>query len=218
MNEITLDPKKHNEVLELKDWSNQIQVNSVESRDSAIEMIQQVKTRKSEIVEFFKDMKDKAREAWKGIVAKEKSYTDILDEVESLAKRKVIAYNTAVAEIARKERERLQAIEDKKARVERERLEKEAENLKSPELKQQRLEEAESVQSNQIVLPVATVPKGTSTRQNWKYRVMDFTLIPREYMIHNDAMLKSIARSTKGASTIPGIEFYPEDSLAVSKG
>lgn len=54
---------------------------------------------------------------------------------------------------------------------------------------------------------------GTSFRTTWKFRIVDPALIPREYLIHNEQMLGALARTTKAPSTIPGVEFYAEQSI-----
>jgi len=63
----------------------------------------------------------------------------------------------------------------------------------------------------------AAVPKitaaGTSYRTTWKFRIVDLNLVPREYMIPNEQLLGATARTTKGAQTIPGVEFYAEQSI-----
>jgi len=54
---------------------------------------------------------------------------------------------------------------------------------------------------------------GTSFRTAWKFRIVDPALIPREYLIPNEQMLGALARTTKAPSTIPGVEFYAEQSI-----
>jgi len=63
----------------------------------------------------------------------------------------------------------------------------------------------------------AAAPKitaaGTSYRTTWKFRIVDLNLVPREYLLPNEQLLGSTARTTKGAQTIPGVEFYAEQSI-----
>lgn len=54
---------------------------------------------------------------------------------------------------------------------------------------------------------------GTSYRTAWKFRIVNAALIPREYLIPNEQLLGATARTTKGTSSIPGIEFYAEKSI-----
>jgi hypothetical protein len=52
---------------------------------------------------------------------------------------------------------------------------------------------------------------------NWKYRVINELLIPREYMMPNDAMLKSLAKTHHDNRPVPGIEFYNDPGIAVRR-
>lgn len=57
---------------------------------------------------------------------------------------------------------------------------------------------------------------GTSGgRVQWKWRMVDFALVPDEYKILNHSLLTSFARSTKGQREIPGIEIYPDTVVTV---
>jgi len=65
------------------------------------------------------------------------------------------------------------------------------------------------------VAKVMETPKGQSVRQIWKFRVIDSTLIPREYLSINEMALNAFAKATKGAVKLPGVEFYAENSMAM---
>lgn len=66
-----------------------------------------------------------------------------------------------------------------------------------------------------VILPTET-PKlaGVSIRQNWKARVVDEALIPREYLLVNMVALNGIARSLKDQARVAGVEFYSEDVVS----
>jgi len=73
-------------------------------------------------------------------------------------------------------------------------------------------------------IPVLFAPKLTRTDQgtsglvdNWKYRIVDLEKLPREYMIPDDAMLKSIAKSSHDKKQVAGVEFYNLPTLRVSR-
>lgn len=70
-----------------------------------------------------------------------------------------------------------------------------------------------------IVQPVpvpVTAPKiqGISTRQVWRFRITDAKAVPDEYKTINETLLGSLARSTKGAVKVTGVEFYSEDVMS----
>ncbi len=56
----------------------------------------------------------------------------------------------------------------------------------------------------------------TGQRDNWKWKVTDINLIPREYLMINAGMLTPVVKASKGRLTIPGIEIYNEKILVVN--
>ena len=55
---------------------------------------------------------------------------------------------------------------------------------------------------------------GISTRTNWKFKIVDELLIPREYLIPDEKYIGQIVRAGKGKKQIPGIEIYSENIIA----
>ena len=50
----------------------------------------------------------------------------------------------------------------------------------------------------------------TVLRTVWKFKVVDESLVPREYMQPNEKLIGGTIRSSKGKMKIPGIEAYEE--------
>jgi aminopeptidase N len=77
---------------------------------------------------------------------------------------------------------------------------------------------AESVIEQAIAAPPppvilqSTVPQvqGKSSRQQWKFRVTNEALIPREYLCVDEQKLGAVVRALKDKTRIPGIEVYPD--------
>lgn len=75
-------------------------------------------------------------------------------------------------------------------------------------------------QASEVYVPAPTVaptiqkPSGVSMKQNWKARVINEALVPREYLIVDVQKLDKIAKAVKGSLSIPGVEMYAEDVLA----
>jgi len=202
----------------LEDWSKSVAIASGEQRLSAIETLQSVKSRRQQVVEFFADSKSKAHAAWKSIVASEKTFTDRLDAIEASVKKAVLTFDAAAERARREEQQRLQAEADALAKKERERLEREAAKLKTPELKERRLATAAAVVAPVVQLaPVSFSTPDASTRKTWRARVLNAALVPREFLIVNEAALASFAKSTKGQTAVAGVEFYEESNLAIRK-
>ncbi len=66
--------------------------------------------------------------------------------------------------------------------------------------------------------PDAALPSGTSIREILKYKVVDISKVPDEYLllVVNDAAVQVALAS--GAKEIPGIEIYTEDSVTTRTG
>lgn len=75
--------------------------------------------------------------------------------------------------------------------------------------------------AEQVAAPTvqAYIPpvEGISRRTVWKARVVDVSLVPREYLLVNEQMLAKVAQATKGSVAIPGVEFYSEQTLASAR-
>ena len=65
----------------------------------------------------------------------------------------------------------------------------------------------------QVQAPPKVTAAGTSFRSVWKFKVVDLAQVPREYMVLNEQMVGALARSTKGAMQIPGLEIYEEKTI-----
>jgi len=81
----------------------------------------------------------------------------------------------------------------------------------------------ELTESVDLVEVVAEAPTRVSTdmgtigqRDNWKWKVVNFTLVPDEYKMINPAVVTPAAKSYKDTRTIPGIEIYNEPIIAVN--
>jgi hypothetical protein len=82
----------------------------------------------------------------------ENFFVDPIEAARKAVKGKVIAWQQEEQRKAAAEQARLQAIADEQARKERERLEAQAAKLKTPELKQEREEQAAQVIAPQIII------------------------------------------------------------------
>jgi hypothetical protein len=135
-----------------------------------------------------------------------------------------------VAEVERKERERVAAEERKQREAEiaaaqkagdlrkreAEKLRKESEAAEARE-RQRAADDAKAAAENvQEVTVKAAVPtvSGIKARVNWKFKIVDETKIPREYLMPDEVKIGSFVRATKKpGAVIPGIEAYSEDSI-----
>ncbi len=73
-------------------------------------------------------------------------------------------------------------------------------------------------------VPIPAAPKLTRSEtgsvglvDNWKYEIVDMDQVPREYMVVDDAQLKSIAKAHHDKKPVAGIKFYNEPGFRTYK-
>lgn len=233
-----------------------LEIRTPQDRADVSGFLKAVKTAAAEVHARMDSAVDSAHRAHKEAVALRQSFLGPLDEAERLAKIKAGKWDRDQAEAAEKERQRLQAIENERARREQEKAEQEAARQRAIEAEQRRVAdearraaeranaeekarlikeaqeaerkaaaaavrvEAKTEYAAAITAPVVQVSApakqaGEVARVTWKARVVDVSAVPREYMIVNESALQAMARATKGAIRVPGVEFYAESSLSV---
>lgn len=161
-----------------------------------------------------------------------------LEQIESLWKQKIIAFDDAEAARRRKaEAEARAAAEAERKRIEAEQAAAAEEERKRAEAKRQEAQAAAAAgntdHASELVneaaaaeaaaaaiaeapvhIPVPVVvheerPKGASYRRsNWKARVVDPGKVPREYCQPDQKVLDALAKSSNGQAKIEGVEFY----------
>jgi hypothetical protein len=185
-----------------------------------------VKAVRKRWVDYWAPLKKAANDAWKQVVAKEKEGTDVVDRAEAVVKSKVLAWQSAERQRAEAEQRRLQAEADWKARVEQDRLLKKADQVKTPEKKEEYRQAAAAV-----VAPVVTVDaaaadaSGAATRTTYKAVLVDLLAIVRASSEGNATAMSLLAldqraadqfaRATKGRVAIPGLRFEAVESLSI---
>ena len=192
-------------------------VTCAEEYTVASNFLKTIKFAQSKVTAFFAPMKQKAHEAHKAITMQESAMLKPLHDAENALKRNMLTFYAEQERIRIDAQRKLQAEADEAARKERERLLREASKLKTPELREQRMEQAASVIAPVVqVSSVAPVVSGQSVRKTWTAKVVDVSLVPREWMVVNQSALDAFARSTKGAVKVAGVEFVEVASLASS--
>lgn len=223
--EVAVQEELEKEIHPVVATANGIQITSAEQYQYAAAHLTTVKTMqkkvKDEVIEPIMDAKRK-------LEATRKKFYDMLmaplDEAEEILKNKQLEYNREQERKRAEEQRRLQAEADAKAERERQRLLKEAEKLKTPELKEERLRQAEEVEAP-VVTVQSEVPKvqGQSFRKTWKAEVTDKKAFVAAALQDENLLafleidmskLNKLATATKGEISYPGIKFYEEQTLA----
>jgi DNA repair exonuclease SbcCD ATPase subunit len=135
-----------------------------------------------------------------------------LEAAETQIKRSVLAYSAELERLRRDEQRRA----DEEARREREKLEAQAAKAAASG----KVEKAAQLEQRAatVVAPVINMeaPKvtGISTREVWKFEVMNAAIVPREYLIVDETKVRKVVSALKGDTNIPGVRVYPEKNLA----
>ncbi len=167
------------------------------------------------IKEYFKPRKKDAEIAYKNWIQAEKEALSPWEHISETGNKAMTAWNIEQEKL-RKEKETRLRHEAEKAEEDR-RLEEalQIENEGGYNAK----EEAEAIINEPVFVPPViiekTVPKqaGLTMTTNWKWRLKDINLVPRQYLQVNEVAVSAAVRSLKNAANIPGIEPYPEQSM-----
>lgn len=159
-----------------------------------------------EVVEDFKASKEAAHLAHKVITAQEKAHLDKLIPPRNLVKQKMSAYQD--------DQERIRRIEEDRQRLEAQKAaEEEALRQAAQAQAEGNHEEAEAIiQAPVYVAPVVVprdIPKSSTViRKVWAARVVNAALVPRQYLIVDEAALRKQAAATGNSLAVPGVEFF----------
>ena len=152
------------------------------------------------------------------------AYQNVLDLIKEVAgpfeaARKIFndkIYSWRSEEKRRREAEAAKQREADKKRIEDERL-KQAQKVSDagrPDL-------ADKILDEKIIVPAPEPPKiesvaGSVMKENWKGRVVDESVLPREFMTPDLVKLNKVTKAMKGATRISGWEVWDEGTIARS--
>lgn len=202
--------------LSMPDQAKVILVRDDTSYQRAGEFIVAIKGLRKKIKETFMPIKQKIDAAKK----------EVLDQEKAADAPLLIAEQYLAPQLVSWERQKEQARRDEEFRL-REEARKADENRRLTEaiaLGEAGLaEDAETVLDNPgyvppIVLPPST-PKvqGMSFRENWKFRITDPNLVPRQFLSVDEVKIGAVVRAMKGEFRAPGIEVYVEETVAARR-
>lgn len=209
----------------IKDLENQ-RVAITKPMDAAKAAVMDLFRRPKEVLEAALAFREKPMAAYQQ--EKERLRRD----AEAAARRETERLQREAREREREERERLAEIQ--RQEDEARRLAVAAPNPMAAFLAKQKVEELAQAATEQTTVVTNTireavtvqavvdfVPKataaGTSARTNWKFRIVNPDLIPRNYMTPNEpeigAMVRMLKDKDKAEATIPGIEVFSEITI-----
>jgi hypothetical protein len=179
-------------------------------------MLLVIKDLRKEIDATFDPIIKKAHEAHKEAVAQKKKVDAPLVEAEGIIKPRIAAWNAEQERLRREEEARLREIARKEE--EERQLLAAIDAEQSGDMEESAAIMAEPVYVAPVVIP-KTVPKvaGIAMKQVWKFRIVNASIVPREYMTIDEQKIGAVVRALKDQTRIPGIEAYPEDTVAAGR-
>ena len=207
-----------------------VRINTAEEAQAAVDQTREIKGLANEIEEFRKSKTkplDDEKKAWMDTF---RPALEFLAKCELVLKGSITTFNQEQARIAaaaEKERQRLQQIElDRQAEEQKNAeallVKAEAAALAGDSAAAEALEaqalaaQAQAAPIATYVPPVASKPRGASSRTIWKCKVVDPSKLDRAYMMPNQTVLDALAATAKGVGAAPaGCEWTSSDSLSI---
>jgi hypothetical protein len=195
-------------------------------RDNAMSFLAEVKQAEKRIGELCDPTVAKALAAHRESVAMRKRMLAPFEQAESAVKMKVLQYDRAAEEARQREQARLQAEADAQAETERKRALAAAAKLKTPELREARMEEAAEIVAPVVqIAPDVTRAAGESGRVTWKAELVSMAdLIAAaaggnfaavSLLNYDSAAGNALARGTKGTVKVPGVRVFSKQGMAI---
>ena len=178
----------------------------------AADMMLEAKRRVKIIEQRFKEPKRAAKLAHTEICNMETELCEPYTRVEiEIIKPAMAAFESEQGKKRRAEEEKQMAEARKKAEDERLAAAAELEKSGEKEVANQLMEAP--VEVAPVVMPKVETPSGISYRTVWKYRIVNASLIPREYYVLDERRIQQRVNSLKGDANIPGIKIYTEKQV-----
>jgi hypothetical protein len=192
-------------ILTVTEEAKQTNIIDQASYEAAADFLKGIKTLIKEIKYFFEEPIRKAYEAHKSIKAKEKEKLEPVEAAERLIKWKMSEYHSKEDERRREEERKLQEEARKKAKKEAEDKQAEADFL--AEITGETAEKIE-VQVPEVKIEAPKKVDGVSYVTIWKFRIVDESLLPREFLVPDEKKIRDKVIQQKDMTNIPGIEVY----------
>lgn len=127
------------------------------------------------------------------------------------------AQETVETSVGRYERLKREAVQAERRREVEEREAAEAEHRKEVariEKRNERCVSQKELPAEPVyvapVVPVYVAPAGTTTTVNWKFRIVDASKIPTQFLTPDLVAIGAYVRKNKGAAKITGVEVFDE--------
>jgi hypothetical protein len=205
------EPKQEVELY--KAQAEKLQVTTPEQMTAAESILAELRRRKKVWLEAVEDTVKGAHATWKAAVAHRDSIAGPIDAAERIIKERIAGYVFEQRRKAEAERSRLQAEADAQAEAERKRAMAAAEKLKTPELKEARIEQAQAIVAPVVQVAAAVPETKLASVVTYGFEITDAAKIPAEYLMPDEKKIGAVIRATKGAMEIPGVKVVRRESV-----
>lgn len=187
---------------------------------SAGEMLKTIKSFAKTIDEARKKITRPLDDAKANVMNLFRGPSDALAEAEKIVKNSMTAFYNKQEEIRleqeRKAQEAARKEEERKKKALDERANKAEANGDLEKAAELREKKEEVFVPRPVVASSMAKVGGVAMKDIWRFRIVNQSLIPREYLVINEPMLRTVAQATKGALSIPGVEFFAEKTVSAS--
>lgn len=172
-----------------------------------------------EVKDTFDPICDAAHRAHKAAVEKRSKYLDPLTTAQKSVKGLMSAWDAEQERIRQAEQRRLEEIARKEAEEQAllEAIAAEEEAKRNGATKEEAAQEATAIMEEPVYVAPVVIPKAVPKMQGgpiyrtiWKARIVNDSLIPRQYLSVDMVKINGVVRSLKGQTNIPGVEPYEE--------
>jgi DNA repair exonuclease SbcCD ATPase subunit len=195
-----------------------------------MEIAKQIKARLKKIEDLRKELKAPYKKAGDDIDAYAKAISEILTEPSNHLNAQFLNWNRELEKIRQAEAERIrkeeaarQAAADKAAKeaMDLVAFEKEIGNDEAAQAQELTViaeyERTEAKAIDDVRAELKKVEdirvKGVTLR--WDFTIFDKSLIPLEYMVPNETLIRKAIVDSKGAVNIPGVESFQKESMTI---
>ena len=186
--------------------AQELQVTTAAEYEEAAEVLVRLSARETELEKRKKELWDPLAKLTKGVQALFNPPLKVLEQAKTTVKEKMGAYALEQRNIAL-ERQRLA---DEEAEEAREKLLARAEKASDDgnHARAVILEaRADSVQAPMIVSEIPKV-SGLQLRERWFFEVTDESLVPREYLMVDERLIRAEVNAKEARAQIPGVRIW----------
>lgn len=201
------------QVVSMQQTVGALKIMNAEQYLQAAEVSKGIAALRKEVANTFDPIIAKAHAAHKEACEQKRKVLSPLEDNQKKVDTLILAWDREQERVRREEEERQRAeakrLEDERAIQEAEQLQAQGEH----ELADHVLETQACAPAPMVSIP-SSVPKvqGLAKRVNWRWRVKNADLIPRQYLMPDEVAIGGVVRSLKDKTQILGIEVYSEDS------